>query len=175
VNYWADMRSRDSLHFSRQAFERFILNLEIEGEKTAPAVAGQIAAWHEKISPFILQTPGQLLGFMAAIFTLVLAFMTALFRFSGSCPRGPNRDGEACTPGATLAVREYGRRQVTACCLCREGEFLVIYRFRRPYLRIDIKGERQEIVWEKRSFRYKNIQVTLDDDDFQNWRLRLMA
>ncbi len=175
VNYWADMRSRDSLHFSRQAFERFILNLEIEGEKTAPIVAGQIAAFHGKISPFILQTPGQLLGFMAAIFTLVLVFVTALVRFSGSCPRGANRDGEGCTPGATLAIREYGRRQVTACCLCREGEFLVIYRFRRPYLRIDIRGERRDIVWEKRSFRYKNIRVTLGDDDFQNWRLRLMA
>ena len=175
VNYWADMLSRDSLHFSRQAFERFILNLEIEGEKTAAAVVGQIGSLHGKISPFFMQTPGQLLGMMATIFTLVMLFAAAMIRFSGSCPRRQDQAGEACTPGATLAIRGFGRRNVTACCLCREGEFLVIYRFRRPYLKINIRRERQDIVWEKRSFRYKNIRVTLDDDDFQNWRLRLMT
>jgi hypothetical protein len=51
----------------------------------------------------------------------------------------------------------------------------VIYRFRRPYLWIDIRGERQDIVWEKKSLRYKNIRGILEDNGFQDWRLRLMA
>lgn len=175
VNYWADMLSGNSLDFSRQAFERFMLNLEIGGEKTAAVVAGQIAALHGKISPFFMQTPAQLLGMMAAIFALVMMVILALMRFSGSCPRGRSGQAETCTPGATLAIRGFGRRQVTACCLCREGEFLVIYRFRRPYLRIDIHRERHKIAWGKNSFCYKNIRITLDEEAFQEWRLRLMA
>ena len=175
VNYWADMLSGNSLDFSRQAFERFMLNLEIGGEKTAAVVAGQIAALHGKISPFFMQTPAQLLGMMAAIFTLVMMLIFALMRFSGSCPRRAGLAEGACTPFATLRIGGFARRKITACCLCREGEFLVIYRFRRPYLRIDIRRERQKIIWGKNSFRYKNIRITLDDEAFQEWRFRLMA
>jgi hypothetical protein len=51
----------------------------------------------------------------------------------------------------------------------------VICRFPSPYFKIDIRRKRQDIVWEKRSFRYKNIRATLDDENFQDWRLKLMA
>jgi hypothetical protein len=175
MNYWADMHSADSLHFSRQAFERFMLNLEIDGEKVSPAVTGQMAALRRRISPFFMQTPGLVLGFMAGICLFTL-WMTAMINsFAGSSPRRFDMPVEALTPGATLSVRRAGRRRVTACCLCLQGESLVIYRFRRPYLTIDIRRERQDIIWGKKSFRYKNIRVILDNDSFQNWRLRLMA
>jgi hypothetical protein len=172
TNYWADMFSPSSLHFSRQAFEHFILNLKIDGQKTSPAVAEQIGRLHEKISPFFMQTPAQLLGLMAVIFILALAGSVAANMYSSSCPRQHDLDTEACTAGATLHVRGFGWRRITACCLCREGESLVIYRFRRPFLKIDIRNERQNIVWEKNSLRYKNIRVVLAEDDFQNWRSR---
>jgi hypothetical protein len=172
TNYWADMFSPDSLHFRRQAFENFILNLEIDGERTSPAVAGQINSLHKKISPFFMQTPAQLLAMMAVIFTMVLLITVAVNLFSGSCPRHQDLLPEACTPGATLIVKGFGRRRVSACCLCREGESLVIYRFRRPFLKIDMRSERQNIVWEKNSLGYKNIRVLLAEDDFQNWRSR---
>jgi hypothetical protein len=175
VNYWADMRSRDSLHFSRQAFERFLLNLEIAGEKPAAAVAGQIAALHRRISPLVVQSPGVLLGMMAGIFALVMMVMTAVMRFSGSCPRRAGLAEGACTPFATLRIGGFARRKITACCLCREGEFLVIYRFRRPYLKIDLRNGRQEITWEKCSFRYRNIRVILNYEDFQHWRTQLLG
>jgi hypothetical protein len=175
TNYWADMVSPDSLHFRLQAFENFILNLEIDGEKTPPAVAEQIRSLHKKISPFFMQTPSQLLGMMAVIFTLILLVAVAVNIFSGSCPRRQNPVPEACTPRATLVVRGFGRRQVTACCLCREGESLVIYRFRRPFLKIDIRNEWQNIVWEKNSLCYKNFRVILNEDDFQNWRSRFFG
>jgi hypothetical protein len=170
TNYWADMFSPGSLHFSRQAFEIFILNLEIDGERTSPAVAGQIGSLHKKISPFLMQTPAQLLGMMTVIFTLVLLITLAVNIFSGSCPRRRELSPEECAPGATLLVKGFGRRRVSACCLCREGESLVIYRFRRPFLKIDIRNERQNIIWEKNSLCYKNIRVVLDEDDFQHWR-----
>jgi hypothetical protein len=172
TNYWADMFSPDSLHFSRAAFENFILNLEIDGARTAPAVAGQIRSLHEKISPFFMQTPAQLLGFMAVIFALVMLIAVAVNVFSGSCPRRQDMAPEACSSGATLVVRGVGRRRVSACCLCREGDFLVIYLFRRPFLKIDARSERQNIVWEKNSLCYKHIRVILNDEDFQNWRSR---
>lgn len=175
TNYWADMVSRDSLHFSRLAFERFIINLEIDGEKVAPAVQAQVASLAGDVSPFFMQTPAQLLGMMAVIFTLVLLIAVAANIFSGSCPRRQELVPETCTSGATLVVRKFGRRRVTACCLCREGESLVIYRFRRLFLKIDMRSERQNIVWEKNSLCYKNIRVVLDEDDFQRWRSLFFA
>jgi hypothetical protein len=174
-NYWADMASANSIHFSRQAFERFILHLRIDGQGALPTVAGQIASLHRRISPFFIQTPAQLLALMAAICLVVLLATAAGLRFSGSCPRRDGSGLEACTPGATLIVKGHGRRQVTACCLCREGDLLVIYRFRRPYMKIDLRVQRQDIAWEKRGFRFYKNRVILEEEDFQRWRLRLMA
>ncbi|MCX6558365.1 MAG: hypothetical protein NTW95_13200 [Candidatus Aminicenantes bacterium] len=172
ATYWADMVSPDSLHFACQAFERFILGLEIDGEKTSPAVAGQIFFLHERISPFFMQTPGQLLAMMGVIFALVMLIVVAFNRFSGSCPRRHDMAATLCTPWATLVSKGFGRRQVTACCLCLEGESLVIYRFRRLFLEIDLRSERQHIDWKKNSLYYKNFRVILSEDEFQNWRLR---
>ena len=141
TNYWADMQSPDSLHFGRLAFERFIINLEIDGERVAPAVREQVASLAGAISPFFMQTPELMLAMMAVIFTIVLVIAVAANIFSGSCPRRRDMPAGACTPGATLIVRGFGRRRVSACCLCREGESLVIYRFRRPFLTIDVRKE----------------------------------
>ena len=175
TNYWADMVSRDSLHFNRLAFERFILNLEIDGDRTSPIVAEQLNVLQKNISPFFMQTPVQLLGMIALICALALFISVAVNIFSGSCPRKQDMVTAACTPGATLLVKGFGRRRIIACCLCREGDFLVIYRFRRPFLRIDIHKERQDIFWEKNSMLYKNNRVILTEDDFQNWRSRFLS
>ena len=174
VVYWADMRSANSLYFSRRVFERFMLNLEIEGEKASLAVAGQIRLLHGKISPFFMQSPGQLLGMIAVMFALAMLIIFAVNMISGSCPRRTDWPVTACTPRATLIVKGFARRQVMACCLSLEGESLVIYRFRRPYLRIDLRSERQHIVWGKNSLAYKNARVILPEEDFQNWRSRLL-
>jgi hypothetical protein len=128
-----------------------------------------------EISPFFIQTPGTILMAMAGIFLLVLLMSVAVNAFSGSRPRRFDWPVEACTPGATLVMRRFGRRRVTACCLCREGDFLVVYRFRKPLAKIDIRRESQEIVWGKRSFRYKDFRVILAEAEFQDWRLRLMG
>ncbi len=150
VVYWADMVSADSLYFSRRVFERFMLNLEIEGEKVSPAVAGQIDRLHGEISPFFMQTPGQLLAMMAAFFILTMLIVYAVNRFSGSCPRRTDWPVTVCTPRATLVVRGFARRQVTACWVSLEGESLVIYRFRRPFLKIDLGSERSHLILEKK-------------------------
>ncbi len=174
-NYWADMVSASSLHFSRQAFERFILHLQVDGEGAFPTVAGQIASLHRRISPFFMQTPGQLLAMMAVLFVLVFLIAYLVNRYSGSCPRRVELPHGECTPFATLRIGGLGRRKITACCLCREGDFLVIYRFRRTYMKIDLRVQRRNIVWEKRGFRFNNNRVILEEEDFQKWRLRLMT
>ena len=115
-----------------------------------------------------------MMGLMAAIFLLVTGITYGLNRFSGSCPRRADPAGDECTPYATLRIRGFARRQLNACCLCREGDFLVVYRFRRPYLKIDLRSERQEIAWERTSFRYMNIRIIMAYEDFSKWRLRLM-
>ncbi len=174
VNYWVDLVSNSSLDFGLQIVERFLLNLEIGGEKAPPALAGQLAALRGRISPFAIQTLPQMMVLMAAIFLLVMGITWAANRLGGSCPRRDNHSGDECTPYATLRISGFARRQLSACCLCREGDFLVIYRFRRPYLKIDLRSERQEIAWERTSFRYRNIRVIMAYEDFAKWRLRLM-
>jgi len=172
--YWADMLSAHSLHFSRQAFEEFILNLEIDGQAVSPAVPAQVRSLHARISPFIIQTPFQLLAMIAGAFLLALLIVAAVNIFSGSCPRRHDMPAEMCTPRATLVVKGFARRQVTACCLCLEGESLVVYRFRRPFFKIDMPSERQHIVWKKKSLYYKNYRVILSEEEFQHWRSRLL-
>jgi hypothetical protein len=174
TSYWADMVSADSLNSSCLAFERFILHLEIAGERPAAAVAGQIASLHKKVPLFFMQTPGQLLGMMTVFFILVLLVSSAANLYSGSCPQRRDWAAETCSPGATLFVRRMGGRKITACCLCREGEFMVVYRYRRPFMKIDIARERQKIIWGKSSFRYENIRIILKYEDFQRWREILM-
>lgn len=179
MNYWADLVSNSSLDFGLQVCERFLLNLEIGGEKAAPALAGQLAALRRKVTPFAIQTLPQMMALMAMIFLLVTGITYGVNRFSGSCPRrlrSLSAGGVSeCSPYATLRVGGLGRRQITACCLCLEGEQLVIYRFRRPYMRIDLRSEREGIAWEKAAFRYKNIRVIPRYEDFERWRLRLMG
>ena len=175
VNYWADLVSQSSLDFGLQIVERFLLNLEIGGEKAPPALAGQLAALRARISPLSMQTLPQMMVLMAAIFLLVMGITWTVNRFSGSCPRRADPSADECTPYATLRISGFARRQLNACCLCREGDFLVIYRFRRPYMKIDLRSEKQEIAWERTSFRYKNIRVIMDYEDFAKWRLRLMG
>ncbi len=174
ATFWADMVSTSSLDLSRRAFERFILNLEIGGRRVSANVAGQVAGWRRRTPPFVVQTPGQLLAMMAALFALVLLIIWQVNRFSGSRPRRADPSSDECTPYATLRISGFARRQLGACCLCREGDFLVIYRFRRPYLKIDLRSERREIAWERTSFRYQNVRVIMAYEDFAKWRLRLM-
>ncbi len=179
VNYWAELASSSSLDFGLQTVERFVLNLEIGGEKAAPALAGQLAALRGGIPPLAMQTLPQMMGLMAALFLLVAGITYLANRFGGSCPRrlrSLSGEGAAeCTPYATLRVGGFGRRQISACCLCLEGDWLVIYRFRRPYMKIDLRSERGEIAWEKSAFRYKKIRVILRYEDFERWRLRLLG
>jgi hypothetical protein len=177
ANYWADMASANSLDVSRRAFERFILNLEMGGEKVSPAVAGQLAALRGRVSPWLMQTPGQLCAMIGAFFFLALTITYLVNRFSGSCPRPRSSDpgSGTCTPYATLRVGGFGRRQLTACCLRQEGDQLVIYRFRRPYKKIAIAAARHEIIWESSSFRYQNLRIILPYNDFQRWQAVLMA
>ena len=52
-------------------------------------------------------------------------------------------------------------------------EFLVIYRFRRPYLKIDLPRERQNMIWKKNLLVCNNARVILAEDDFQEWRLQI--
>jgi hypothetical protein len=159
TSYWADMASADSLNSSCLAFERFILHLEIAGERPAAAIAGQIASLHQRVPVF---------------FMLVLLVSTVVNLYSGSCPQRRDWAVETCSPGATLIVRRMGGRKITACCLCREGEFMVVYRYRRPFMKVDIARERQKIIWETSSFRYENIRLILKYEDFQRWRAILM-
>jgi hypothetical protein len=173
--YWADMLSRDSLDFCLRAFERFMLNLEIGGEKASPLVAGQLAALRARISPFVIQSPAMVLTMMAGIFLLSLLLPLAVNSYGGSRPRRFDWPVEMCAPGATLTARRFGRRRLMACCLCLEGDFLVVYRFRRPYVKIDLPGEKQDIVWDKKGFRHKNIRVILKEEESREWRFRLMG
>lgn len=183
ASYWADMHSASSFDFSLRAFERFILNLEVDGRKASPAVAGQVAALRRRISPLTVQTPAQFFVLMAGIFALTLLIVYLVFRLSGAPPRRTaapametgGGDGDLCTPYATLRVGGFARRKTTACCLCLEGDALVIYRFRRPFMKIDLRRERQDLEWEKTAFRYKNIRVIMSYADFEKWRLRLMG
>jgi len=180
VNYWADLASASSLDFGLRAVERFLLNLEIGGEKPAPALAGQLAALRGGIPFLAMQTLPQMMGLMAVLFLLVAGITYLANRFGGSCPRrlraAAGSGGlDACTPHATLRSGGFGRRKISACCLCLEGDWLVIYRFRRPVMRIDLRSERDEIAWEKTAFRYKNIRVLLRYEDFERWRLRLLG
>ena len=175
MNYWADMASANSLDFSHRVFERFILNLRIGGDRVSPAVAGQLAALRGRVSPWLLQTPGQLAFMIGVFFILALAVTFLVNRFSGSCPRLNGQEGGTCTPYATLRVSGFGRRQLTACCLRHEGDQLVIYRFRRPFKKIAIAAARHEIIWETSSFRYQNLRLILPYNDFQRWRALLMA
>ncbi len=179
MNYWADLASNSSLDFGLQIVERFLLNLEINGEKAPPSLAGQLAALRRRVSPFAIQTLAQMMALMATILLLVTGVTYLVNRFSGSCPRRVRSvSGEGvneCSPYATLRIGGLGRRQITACCLCLEGDFLVIYRFRRPYLKIDLRSEREEISWEKAAFRFKNLRVLPRYEDFERWRLRWMG
>jgi hypothetical protein len=181
--YWADMRSSSSLDFALRAFERFIVNLEIGGRRAGPRVAGQLAALRRRIPWLTVQTPAQFFLLMGGIFALTLLIVYSVFRFSGAPPRRPGAaeaqaaggGREWCAPYATLRVGGFGRRKTSACCLCLEGDTLVVYRFRRPFMSIDLRQERQELEWERSGFRYKNIRVMMDYADFEKWRLRLMG
>lgn len=181
--YWADMRSSSSLDFALRAFERFIVNLEIGGRRAGPRVAGQLAALRRGIPWLTVQTPIQFFALMGGIFALTLLIVYFVFRLSGAPPRRAGTPGaesaggppEWCTPWATLRSGGFGRRKTSACCLCLEGDALVIYRFRRPLLKIDLRQERQELEWEKSGFRYKNFRVIMNYADFERWRLRLMG
>ncbi len=65
-------------------------------------------------------------------------------------------------------------RRLRACCLCLEGESLVVYRFHRLFFKIDMGLERQHVVWKKNSLYYKKFRVILAEEDFQNWRSRFL-
>lgn len=186
TTYWADMRSSSSLDFALRAFERFIVNLEIGGRKAAPGVSGQLAALRRRIPWLTMQTPAQFFILMGGVFALTLLIVYFVFRLSGAPPRRPGPEAapameddggrqEWCTPYATLRIGGFGRRKTSACCLCLEGDTLVVYRFRRPFMKIDLRGERQELEWERSGFRYKSIRVIMDYGDFEKWRLRLMG
>jgi hypothetical protein len=174
TDYWADMRSGNSLDFGRRAFERFIVNLEIEGEKAAPEVQAQVAALARGIPWFFMQSLAQLLGAMAVAFMLIFLIQYRVNLFGGSCPNRGEPAAGICTPQATLRQSVFRRRRIAACCLCQEGDLLVIYRFRRPFRKIALQDVRRNVIWGKSSFRYRDIRLILNYADFQRWRTLLM-
>jgi hypothetical protein len=171
--YWLDLVSTSMLDQSRRAFDDCILNLRIGGEAAAPGVREELNAISRSVSIWVIQSPNGFILMLGVFFLLFGSGMSLIMRLAGSMPRGKNPEIDFCSPYATLVERRIGRRSSMPCCLCLEGAELVVYRFRRPTLRIPLGKERGDLRLEKKSIRYERYQIFLGEEELQRWRIRL--
>lgn len=167
--YWLDMVSSSTLDHSRTAFHRCLLSLEIDDLVIdRDALEGQLSEYAGKISPLVIQSATQLLGFFVVLFLAIVAFTYWLISLSGACPRGKMETSTLCTPRVTVTRRGFGSN-TSACCLCLEGDQIIAYRFRRPFLTIRLSESRDDLFLENDRIRYKNYTFIMEDDDFHRW------
>ena len=171
--YWLDMVSSSTLDHSRRAFDDCILNLSIGGKATEPGIREELDAISRSVSIWVIQSPNRFILMLGGLFFLFGGGIFMVMHLSGSLPRNKNPDVDFCSPQATLVERRIGRRRNTPCCLCLEGEELVVYRFRRPYLRIPLGKETGNPRLEKKSIRYERYRIVLEEENLQLWRTRL--
>ncbi len=170
--YWLDMASSSTLDYCQRAFDTSILNLQVRQEAVSAKVKEELSAISRSISPWVIQRPEWFIMMLAGLFVLIWCVIYLVMRLAGACPRDKSPDLDFCTPQATLIERGLGRR-TTPCCLCLEGEELVVYRFRRPYLRIPFVREKENLRLEKKAIHYQKYQILLGEEDLQRWRVRL--
>ena len=171
--YWLDMASNSTLDHSRRAFNDCVLNLRIDKKAPAPAVGEELDGISRSVSLWVIQSPNRFILMLAGLFALLGGGIFMVMRLCGSIPRGKNPDVDFCSPQATLVERRMGRRSSMPCCLCLEAEELVVYRFRRPALRIPLGKGKGDLRLEKKSLRYERYQIILEEEDLQRWRVRL--
>ena len=171
--YWIDMVSTSTLDHSRRAFDDCIPNLRIGGKTASPAVRKELDAISRSVSIWFIQSRNRFILMLGGFFLLMGSGMFMLMRFAGSLPRGKNPDVDFCSPQATLVERRMSRRRNSPCCLCLEGEELVVYRFRRPTLRIPLTKGTNGLRLEKKSLRYDRYRIILEEEDLLRWRTRL--
>ena len=114
VNYWADMgraiRCISAARLSSASFSTW----RSTAKKRRRPWPGRSPPGMRKFRRSSCRRPAQLLGLHGRDFHAGPGVHYGAGPFQRLLSaRGRIRDGEACTPGATLVVREFGRRQVT--------------------------------------------------------------
>jgi len=166
--YWADIVSFSTLDGSLNFFHRFLKSVEIGGRAAGERLGRELASIRSRLTPLNVQSPAELVLMIGAIMLLVWLLIYPLMKWSGAAPRN-EADFEFCTPQATLVVRGLGRRS-SPCCVCKRGNSLLVYKFRRQVLEIRLPDEREHLSVKKRSLVYKNQRLIPDnEDDFQRW------
>lgn len=167
--YWLDMVSSSTLDHARTAFHRCLLSLEIDDLTIdRAAVERQLEEFSGRISFLVIQSTAQLLGFFVALFVAIYGFTYWLMSLSGACPKRKGEFTILCTPRVTVTRRGLGSN-TTACCLCLEGDRIVAYRFRKPFLIILLSESRDELFLENHRIRFKNFSFIMEDSDFRQW------
>lgn len=170
--FWADMTSKSTLDYYKKAFDDFILNIEISGEKTDLIVRRELLEFESKISVLDMQNPDLLILFIGAIFLLTLMLIHFIMRLSGRCPLSEDHYGEFYSEGATIITKKFGRKS-SPCCVCHKRNFLIIYKFKKEFLKIDLDSEKEEISFQSNFLLYKSHKIILAENEFQKLRLRI--
>lgn len=120
--FWVDMTSSSTLDYYKKAFDDFILNMEINGEKTSQTVRRELHAFNSEISILDMQNPDLLILFMGVIFLFTLMVVYFVMRLSGRCPSSEDQYGKFCSEGATIITKKFGRKS-SPCCVCHKKFF----------------------------------------------------
>jgi len=170
--YWCDYVSVSTLDHGLQFFHRFLLNLRLAGEPADQRLAGELAEIERAIPVWFIQGPLELLGFLAAVFSLAFGSIFLVMRASGNCPNGLQERSLLCNPHVTVKIKALGT-QISPCCLALEGDHIVAYRYRKPFLTIPLKEEKGKLTFADNRILYQNYTFRLPPEVFQQWRMMI--
>lgn len=170
--YWFDLVSSSTLDFNLNLFHQLLINLEINGEPVDPRLADQLPVPGGEISIYTIQPPGIFLVMFCVLLVGILVLVYVIFHLA-TRPPPPKMDGilRICARDITYTFRKGWQRNSSPACLCREGDTLVLYRFRKSILKIDLNQEGNQIKRKKKNLIYQNYYIRISDDDLKRLNL----
>jgi hypothetical protein len=170
--YWFDLVSNSTLDFNLDLFHQLLVNLKINGEPVDSGLSEQLPAPGGEISIFTIQPPGIFLLMFSVILLFTLALVYVIFHIA-TRPPPRKMDGilRICTRDVTYTYRKGWQRNSSPACLCREGDTLVLYRFRKSILKIDLNQEGNLLKRKKKNLIYHNYFIRISDDDLRRLNL----
>jgi len=170
--YWLDMVSNSTLDFKLHLFHQLLTHLEIDGETVSSSLEAALPVPGAEISFFTIQPSVIFLLMFTLILFVSLGLVYLIFHLA-TRPPPPQTDGilRLCTRDVMVTYRKGWQRSNSPACLCREGDRLVIYRFRKPIQTIDLSREGHLLKRRKKTLTYGNFSVRVSDADLRRLNL----
>lgn len=170
--FWFDIVSHSNLDIQKDLFHKLLSNLTVNNHKVNPRINQELAKISKDISFLTILSIDIFIMMFSVIIVFSLGLVYLIFHLA-TLPPPKKQDGtlKICTRDITYTYQKGWKRNNSPACLCRENYNLIIYRFKKEILKIDLNREGTLLKRRKKLLIYNNYSIRIMDSDLQKLNL----